>query len=294
MILRISKIKGSWFALLAVIGWGGFNVSTQYALSVSHFYPNDLTMLRYCLSGLLCVPLFFLYELQKKPVLFWAKGGLLSMVAGPGFGWLVNLGIDCAPLTHSSVMVPTISMLVTMLAANCMGERIKMFQWIGAGIVILGLFKLINTPFSGTRPLALRGDELFTLAALLWVGFTVALKCWQIDAMHAVVMINIISGLVYLPLFLLQPHHGFYQFSLYAWVNNGIVQGVISSILVIYAYTKCVKYWGASMASVLPALIPVTSLLIQYLIFSSVPEFCQLIALGVIFMGVIIIMLHKH
>lgn len=121
-----------------------------------------------------------------------------------------NEGIELAPLSHASVMVPTLTMLITLFIVFFQGKAINKNQLTGASIIVIGLIALV-TGKSGSAPDPFVGDLFFFAAAMLWSGFTLLLGKWKNPVFQCDVMINIISGVVYLPFFLLQSHHGIAQ-----------------------------------------------------------------------------------
>lgn len=277
---------GYLFGAIAVCGWGIFNALTHQALMHDSFYPNDLTMLRYCVSGILCIPIAVYLKLHTLDLRVWLKMIGLSVCGGPLFGWFVNQGIQFAPISHASVMVPTLTMLITLLIAFIQRKPIHQHQLIGAAVIVIGLITLVAGQ-SGSAPNPFMGDICFLVAAILWSGFTWLLSQWKLPVFQCVVMINIISGLVYFPFFLIQPHHDLAQIPLLQWCFQSLNQGVLSAIIVIYAYAQTVKYCGIAMASMLPALIPITSLTTNFFLTGECPALLVMIALILIMIGFI-------
>ncbi|MDF4559856.1 EamA family transporter, partial [Vibrio parahaemolyticus] len=106
-------IKGFGYGALTVGCWGILNVTTHEALS-SGFLPNDLTMLRYCVAGIICLPLMLINLRGVMQITNWLRATAFSLLAGPMYGWLVNKGMQLTPLSYASVMVPTFTMIITM------------------------------------------------------------------------------------------------------------------------------------------------------------------------------------
>ncbi|MGP8308259.1 DMT family transporter [Vibrio sp. YIC-376] len=210
----------------------------------------------------------------------------LSFCGGPLFGWFVNKGIQLAPLSHASVMVPTLTMLITLFIVFIQGKSINKHQLIGAFIIVIGLIALVSGKFDSV-PNPLEGDIFFLAAAMLWSGFTLLLSKWKMPVFQSVVMINIISGLVYFPFFLIQSHHSISQIPALDWLCQSLVQGVLSAIIVIYAYSQAVKFCGVEIASMLPALIPITSLFTNFIFTDETPKVMVIGSLTLIMVGFI-------
>lgn len=76
----------------------------------------------------------------------------------------------------------------------------------------------------------------------------------------------------------------FYQVTI-TWLVQSSVQGVLSAIIVIYAYSQAVKLCGVERASMLSVLIPITSLLTNFILSGEGPGARVLAALAVIMIG---------
>ncbi len=117
-------VNGIGYGFLTVVSWGVLNVTTHDALSRG-FLPNDLTMLRYCVAAIICLPLMaisFRHTIHRS---HWLRAAVFALLAGPLYGWLVNKGMQLTPLSYASVMVPTFTMITTVLLLSTQGEKIK-------------------------------------------------------------------------------------------------------------------------------------------------------------------------
>lgn len=276
---------GLMFGLLAVLGWAVFNVSSKAA--VTHgFRPSDLTLLRFVVSGAACLPLLWRAGWTDAGGLGWGRTFLLALVSGPLFGQLVNAAMPLAPLSHTTVMVPSVAMLVGLaLGRLLLKERVSKLQWLGVALMGCGLLWLMLLGGGrGATPNAWIGDALLVLAGLLWTAYTLLLKRWNANPVAAVAAVNVLSGLVYLPIYLAAghrlPHVGL------GWLSaTAVIQGVVAALATVYCYAQSVRLLGATRAAVLPAIVPPVALILGALALHDIPSWPQLAAVTVAMIG---------
>lgn len=284
-------LKGLGYGLVTVSCWGIMNVSTHDALR-NGFLPNDLTMLRYCVAGAICLPLLLVNHKKVVRLSHWLRAMVLALLVGPLYGSLVNMGMQVTPLSYASVMVPTFTMIITMLLST-KSETLNKVQATGTLVIVLGLYALMNdTP--NTLPRSNMGVVAFLLAGLTWSCFTILLKHWKVEPVSTIFMMNTVSGVIYLPFYFLNEHSALSDLSTAQWVAQGFVQSVLASIVVVFAFAQAVKYIGAAVSSTLPALIPVASILIATQLFGHTVTTSEKLALGLISLGFVICTSSKH
>ncbi|EGQ9247510.1 hypothetical protein CGH85_17215 [Vibrio parahaemolyticus] len=285
-------IKGIGYGIATVSCWGVMNVTTHDALR-SGFLPNDLTMLRYCIAGMICLPWVLVNHSKEQGLLPWLKASVFALLAGPLYGWLVNKGMQLTPLTYASVMVPTFTMLITILLLFSMKIDVSKNQVIGTFVIIFGLYSLISSN-SNPSPQSQMGVLAFLLAGFIWSCFTILLKKWELELVPTIFMMNIVSGIVYVPIFLSSEQSELSSIPIEHWAEQIVVQSILASIVVVFTFAKAVEYLGASIASTLPALIPLVSISLAIWFFEQSITTNEKIALTVISIGFVLCTLCKH
>lgn len=277
---------GAGFGVLAVFGWAIFNVSSKAALNHG-FLPNDLTMMRYGVSGLFCIPLLWRAGIKNAGGLGWPRAILLALAAGPVFGQLVNIAMPFAPLSHTAIMVPAVAMLGGLVVGHfVLREHVSAERWTGAAAMGAGLLWLMLQGGGGhAMPKAWIGDLLFVAAGFLWTAYTFMLKRWNADPVSAVAAVNVISGFAYLPVYLMTGRGQLPHVSLAWFAGTAALQGIVAALLTVYAYAKSVRILGASRAAVLPAMVPPVALLIGAVTIHDVPTTLQVAAVAVAMIG---------
>jgi len=73
------------------------------------------------------------------------------------------------------------------------------------------------------------------------------------------------------------------------WVQ-ALVQGVLSEVVALLAFTAAMRWLGASKAAVFPALVPVTATLIGIPVSGGWPNVLQITTLGLVSAGLLLAM----
>lgn len=295
---RSTQIAGLTYGALAVLGWAIFNVSTK--ASIAHgLKPDDLTLLRFGIGGLFCLPFLCRAGISTAGGLGWTRAFILSLCAGPLFGQLVNMAIPFTPLAHAAIMVPAVAMLGGLLLGHfVLADYVTVQRWIGAAIMGAGLLWLmLQGSVGATYASAGYGDTLFVGAGLLWTVYTFLLKRWNADPVASVAAVNLISGISFLPVYLLTNHGRLPAVSPFWFVATGGFQGVLAASLTVYCYAQSVRLLGASRAALLPAMVPPVALILGAIVLNDRPGWLEIAAVTVAligFVGAVGIPLMRH
>lgn len=284
-----SRGYGFVYGAVAVAGWATFSVGSTAALKHG-LTANDLTMLRYCGSGLVCLPFIIRAGIGSLGGLGWRRGILLALAAGPLFGGLVNIAMNFAPLSHTATIVPAVSMVASMaLGKFVTAERISATRWAGAALIVLCLALLMLQAGSGAdMPKGWIGDLLLFAAGALWTAYTFMLRRWAADPVVAVSAVNVISGLAYLPIYLWLYTGSLQEVGIAELGQVFIIQAVIAAFLTIYAYARTVQALGAANAAVFPAAVGPVALTLGVFVLGSIPSVSQTIAVGLATLGLVL------
>jgi drug/metabolite transporter (DMT)-like permease len=209
------------------------------------------------------------------------------------YGWLVNKGMQLTPLSYASVMVPTFTMIITMAFLSAQGEKINKAQIGGIGVIVFGLYLLINRPLGAELQSSI-GATLFLLAGLAWALFALLLKRWQVNLVSTIFMMNVISGIIYLPVYLRSAHSDLSALPIEQWVTQTFVQSVLASIVVVFTFARAVNYLGATVSSTLPALIPLVSISLASFLFGHIITDSEKFALAMISCGFVVCTVSKR
>src|SRR6478736_4414789 len=112
-----SATIGILWGLTAALAWTGYNVGSRLG-RMDGLAPMDMSMLRFGVAALLLTPLVL--ARHKTYGLGWGKLLLLTLLAGPLFGLLINTAFGLAPLSHAVVLTAG----ATMMSANALAWRL--------------------------------------------------------------------------------------------------------------------------------------------------------------------------
>jgi len=267
------------FGALAALIWAGFPAITKLSMASNALDAWDITALRFGVGGLLLLPLFARRRLGSVSPL---AAVFLACGAGAPYVLLTAGGLAFAPGGHMGVMTPSCMLLCSTLGSRLIlnepltGGRIAGALSITAGLVTLGWDGLQNH-----GELTWLGDTMFVLGGLFWASYTIGLRVWRVEPVHATAIVGVLSMVLYLP--------G------YAWfagthvadapwreiVIQAVFQGVLSAVVALLLYTRAVAILGAARGAVFAALVPAFSLLLAVPMLHETPSELQLV--GVVF-----------
>jgi drug/metabolite transporter (DMT)-like permease len=129
------------------------------------------------------------------------------------------------------------------------------------------------------------GDLMFVGAGLMFATFGTLLRLWRIVPMTGTAVISVLT-LLLLPLY--WAYGGFAHMLAVGWRENllqAVVQGVLAGPAAVYLFARSVALLGAARATIFPALVPGSTLLIGWLVLGAAPTTLQLTGLGIVFAG---------
>lgn len=239
--------------LVAAVIWGAWPVVSRLGVTQT-LSPYDLTALRFAVSGLVLLPIV------------WARGsgglGLgrsLVLATGAGVPYvLVSItGLTFAPASHAGIVTPGCMMMFAALGGwLVIGDRPNGQRLAGIGIVVAGVCLLGLDGFSGAGSDVRVGDMMFVLSGALWAGFTVAVRRWSVDPLHATALVSVVSMAGFLPLYLIWGGSGLTTAPLGKVVFQALYQGVLAAVVALLAYTRAVAVLGACGGAMFGALVP--------------------------------------
>ena len=275
---------GICLGLLAVTGWGLFNVGTEIA-QAQGFRPQDLTLLRYGVAALVLLPWFLWRGLrldQRRLI-------LMALLVGPAFSMSFNLGFRLAPLAHAVVIGPGTSVMVALLLVRLVDrQRISALRMVGLALLLAGLI-VIGADRGGTAKAsglwAVAGDLCFVVSGALWGVFSWLLGRWRMPPVETTGGVALYAGLMFLPIYLLvwglpdAPH--------LPWLQQAMVQGVIGGSGAPAAFAAAVVLLGTGRASIFNALVPPSAVLMAIPVAGLQPNGLQWLGVALATIGLI-------
>ncbi|MDO4683353.1 MAG: DMT family transporter [Lautropia sp.] len=280
--------KGLMYGLAAALIWGGFPVMTRLGVHQPGLGQDDITFIRYAVSGLILMP-FLRPSLLRQ--FSWQAIGIV--VAGIGFPYMlvVSSGLKGAPVEVFALITPggmiCFSLLMSRLILKTAFTRESI---IGITLIIAGAFSVYLTQHMESRTDTCHSCMgYFVLGAFLWACYTVATRKYAFTAFQLTVIVSVISMLIYGPFYL--HEHGMKILSLdtstLLW--QAFYQGVLVSILALFFYSKSVQLLGSVAGATFAALVPVFSTLMADLLLGEHVPMTSWAALLVITTGMLIV-----
>lgn len=258
-------LVGLLLGALASMIWGGHAVVARMALTGQGFHVLDLLFCRFVPASLLLAPLVW-RERAAMRRLGWRRICVLSLFAGAGNLVLFATALQYAPATHGSTIAPmTMPVAGALLAWWLLKERPTPGRAAALGAMLTGVL-IITWDGLGMHPGAWRGDLLLMGAGGTWAVYTVLLRRWQVPAIPATAAVTMVSVPFLLPPFLIYRAEAFFSLptNLILWmlVAQGVLLGCFSMLL----FARSVEMLGATRASTLAVVVPVTGLLTSALV----------------------------
>ena len=284
--LRHPLVLGIAAGLSASVLWGLY-LALSRAGVVGGLTGLDIATIRFGVAGLVTLPFFVARGLPLIARIGWGRAALLATLAGPPFVMAGVGGYAFAPLAHGALIQPaTVTIGSMVLAAILLRDRPDLWRGTGVGVILLGLVVVAGPGLLTGGGMTPVGDAMFLAAGLMWACFTVASKRWGVGPVEGTVVVSVLSGAVLLPV--VAATTGFDRILALPpgeLAAQLAVQGVLSGVMAILAFTASVRWLGASRAAAFPALVPVTAILIGIPVTGEVPNGWQLLGLLVVVAG---------
>ncbi|WP_397453048.1 DMT family transporter [Pseudomonas sp. NA-150] len=286
---------GLMCGLFAALVWGAFLAVSRAGIT-SGLSAADLTFLRFTTAGLLMLPWFLRHSPLTLAGIGKGRGVILAILAGPPFVMIGASGYAFAPLAHGAVLQPgALTLMSFVLASWLLNERSKPRQLVGLAIVVIGLSVIAGPGLLAGGSQAPIGDMLFVLAGSMWALFSVLARRWHVAPVAATAVVSVLSALLYSPVYLLTRGLDFMdKVSPAMLIEQVVVQGVLSGVLALFAYSIAVRTLGAARSAIFPALAPAAAILIGIPLVGEIPTELQWLGLAVVSSGLIIVVTSKQ
>lgn len=219
----------------------------------------------------------------------WPHALGLAAAAGPLFMIASMAGFHYAPLPHGAVLQPSMMVLTSMfLSALLLGEALRVRRLLGAGAIVCGLALTAGPALLQGDRLTPIGDALFLFAGALFALYSVLSRRWNVSPMQATGSVTVIAGALFLPPYL--AFHGMDHLLALPWqmlVAQVLVQGLLAGIVSLILFGRAIQILGAARATLFPALVPGSAVLLGIPLVGEWPTMLQLAGLGVVTAGLV-------
>lgn len=281
--------QGIIFGLIAAMIWGAWPVVSALGVRQS-LGANDLTFLRFTVSGLILLPLFYTLRFQGVNL---GKGLVLACGAGLGYISLCLYGLSFAPASHFGIITPSCMLTFTTLGSCIfLGEKLTKSRILGFAVIIAGVITIGWSSFTSdvtnpNYPESWKGDIVFVFCGSLWALYTVSSRIWQVEAFHATTLVSVLSMVIYAPIYFFMTEPAIFDAPVTEVLFQGTMQGVFTAVLALLFFSKSVNLIGASKGAVFGALVPAVALLLSMPVLSEYPTFVEIIGVFVVSIGML-------
>jgi len=240
---------------IVVLCWSGFNIVSRIG-GKSALTAFDLAELRFLVAGLVLSPLFF--KSFGMPDLTLKRRLGLAACAGMGYAILVYGGFTLAPAAHAGVLVNGgIPLATTLIGWWVFGLKPTQRAWIALAITFSGIALIGRHSLqSENATLTLIGDLLYFLAACSWGFYGQLVRRWQVNPLAAAANINMVSLLIYTPIYLVCLPKGIFQATSQQILLQAGYQGIVAGVIAASCYAFATLRIGPTRASLMLALVP--------------------------------------
>jgi drug/metabolite transporter (DMT)-like permease len=283
-------MSGSLWGLGAAAIWSGWWTVTRVGV-VDDLAAADLAALRFGISGALLLPLAWRKRQAFRAV---SPRLLLFMTAGAGAPYVL-IAATGVQLTSAGLggaitvgLLPAFTLVLSLLFLR---ERVTRRLTAGISCILLGA-ALVAAGTSAAGPIGY-GLGLFVIGALMWAGYTVALRRSRLPPLTATAVVCVASLTLYLPawaawsdpvrLLAIAPGELLLQI---------LYQSLLSAIGALYCYGRAVERLGATRASVFAAIVPLFSVIIAAGVLDESPSLLELGGAALLAAGALIASRH--
>jgi drug/metabolite transporter (DMT)-like permease len=269
---------------LSVVVLSGWFVVTRVGLR-QDLRVWDIIALRFGEGALLLTPALLVGPLRLR-VQAWPNGVVLALLWGTPFILLVGLGLQATSATLTSSLTPALMpVFAGFFAWTFLGEQPSRRQLCGYGMIAAGLIALVYAYVQLEDRLEIGGVAALVTAAGLWALYTLRLPRAGLTSLQAAALICFWSAILYLPLYLALGLSHLAHASAGELLFQSIYQGVIMSVVALFAFNRAVVLLGPRAAAVIIALVPVTAPLLAIPVLGEWPSWPSATAICIIALG---------
>jgi len=282
------EARGIALGLAAAAIWGSYLAMAKAGVSAG-LAPADIAFIRYGVAGLIMLPWLLGKGLRRCGGVGWGRAAILSLLVGPLFILIGVGGYRFAPLAHGAVMQPAaLTILGIALAAVVLKDRPTAARLAGVAVMLAGLAVIAGPGLLAGGSLTPLGDAMFIVAGGMWALFTLLTKLWKVAPLPATAAVSVLSAAAFVPGYL--AVEGLDRLARTApamLAGQIVVQGVLSGVVAVIAFTKAVELIGPARAAVFPALVPAVAILVGVPLTGELPTLLQVAGLALLALGLL-------
>lgn len=283
---------GLFLALTTSILWGFLAVVLKIVLQVLD--ANTVTWFRFVIAfGFLAIYLTVTGQFPDYKKLSPSSLKLLAVatVCLATNYILFLVGLEKTSPSNAQVLIQLAPVMLGLSSLYIFKERYNPFQWVGLGVLILGIclfsheqFQVLD--FTGSY---LLGNLLLVLAAIAWVIYGLAQKQLLQVLPSPAIMMTIYGGSA----ILFSPSaHPLQIMKLQPWYLAALLFCAVNTLIAYGAFAEALEHWEASRVSAVLALTPLITIAVTLSVSHFFPDLIKLpIVSPLAFIGAIFVVI---
>ncbi|MEP3115341.1 DMT family transporter [Nisaea sp.] len=280
----IPVLKGLFWATTAILVWSGSLVMLRLGVTTS-LNVYDLTALRFGIAAFVLLPVLLRHGFGLRTL---GISGFLTMVGGFGAPYIIMMStaLQTATASAGGALNPGVMAIASVVLGGIVfRDSIGGIRIGGIGLILGGGALIIAVAGPATV-----GHLILIGTGLMWCAYAMTVRWKAIPALQATAYVAVWSALLYLPVYLLFLPKQIGTAPLPDMLIQAAFQGVLVSILAIFAFNRSAELLGPIAGATLPALIPLASLLLGALFLDEAAGMAEIFPAVLIGAGVAMIL----
>lgn len=273
---------GLTFGFIAAVIWASFPAITKLGIEQT-LTLYDIAALRFTVAGIILLPIFW-----RKRFIGVSYPGVILIACGAGAPYLIIAtgGLSLTPASHFGVITPSCMLIFATLGSYLwLGNKPHRNQLIGISLIIAGLLFIGWEGLLNSHHNAWVGDLMLVVAGCFWAIYTVAIRYWSVEPLHAITIVSVVSMIGYVPAYLFAGNSMILFAPASEIILQALFQGLLSAILALLFYTRAVAILGAARGAIFGALVPSLALILAFPILGEIPTLLQWLGVFIVTLG---------
>ncbi|MCQ0090810.1 DMT family transporter [Roseovarius sp. M141] len=286
-IIPRNTLLGICWAVIAIAVWSGSLVMLRLGVTTG-LNAYDLTALRFGVAAVILAPVALRRGSGTNRL---KPGGLIAMVVAFGAPYilLVSLAMTTAPASVAGALNPgTMAVFSVLLGRAVLGDRIGAARGFGLLLTVAGI--VLFTRAGGP---VVAGHLILIGTGIMWAVYGLIVRHAAVPALNATAIVAVGSAVFYLPVYLVVLPKQVLAAPLWDVLMQAGFQGVLVSVLAIYAFNRSAELLGPVAGATMPALIPVVTLGLGFGVLGEIAEPGQIGSAVLVTLGLVLILVGK-
>lgn len=286
-IISRDTLSGFGWAVVAITVWSGSLVMLRLGVTTS-LNAYDLTALRFGVAAIILAPVALRRGIGTD------KAGWLSLIAlvivfGAPYVLLISLAMQTAPASAAGALNPGVMAIVSVLMGRIVfGDGTDMPRFIGLFVAATGIIFFTYTGGGITV-----GHLILIGTGCMWASYALLVRHLAIPALNATAIVAVGSAVTYVPVYTVALPKQILAAPLADVLMQAGFQGVLVSVVAIYAFNRSAELLGPTAGSTLPALIPVVTLGLSVVVLGETAGLGEITSAGLVTLGLALILVGK-